>query len=84
MEPSVKNFFLSEGLGGEAQWSGHHDHLDFAFMVPEGTQLYAVKMRDLSHLRQRITACCAAVHPNILSRNITNLVKWLGQCAVSG
>jgi hypothetical protein len=28
--------------------------------------VYAVKIRDLRHLRQRITDCCATADPNVL------------------
>jgi hypothetical protein len=31
--------------------------------------VYAVKIRDLRHLRQRITDCFATVDPNMLSKN---------------
>jgi hypothetical protein len=30
--------------------------------------MYAVKIRDLRHIRQRITDCCATVDPNMLSK----------------
>jgi hypothetical protein len=39
-------------------------------------QVYAVKIRDLRRLRQRITDCCATVDPNIP----TNMVRWLRKC----
>jgi hypothetical protein len=61
------------GLGGQAQLSRHHDHLtltplDFAFWGFLKAQMYAVKIQDLRHLRQRITDCCATVDPNMLSK----------------
>jgi hypothetical protein len=42
--------------------------------------VYAVKIRDLLHLRQRITDRCATVDPNMLSKTRTNMVKRLGEC----
>jgi hypothetical protein len=42
--------------------------------------LYVVKIRDLRHLRQRITDCCATVDPNMLSKIGTNMVKRLRKC----
>jgi hypothetical protein len=37
---------------GEAQLNGHHDHLThWTPWIPEDTQVYAVKIRDLRHLR---------------------------------
>jgi hypothetical protein len=47
-------------------------------------QVYAVKIRDLRHLRQRITDCCATVDPSILSKIRTNMVNRLRKCVVSG
>jgi hypothetical protein len=40
--------------------------------------VYAVKIRDLRHLRQRIKDCCATVDPNMLSKIGTN--KGLRKC----
>jgi hypothetical protein len=42
--------------------------------------MYAVKIRDLRHPRQRITDCCATVDPNMLSKIRTNTVKRLRKC----
>jgi hypothetical protein len=39
--------------------------LDFAFWGFLKAQVYAVKIRDLRHLRQRITDCCATVDPSM-------------------
>jgi hypothetical protein len=39
--------------------------------------VYAVRIRDLRHLRQRITDRCATVDPNMLSKIRTNMVKRL-------
>jgi hypothetical protein len=39
--------------------------------------VHAVKIRDLRHLRQRITDCCATVDPSTLSKILTNMVKRL-------
>jgi hypothetical protein len=44
------------------------------------TQVYAVKIQDINHLRQRITDCCSTVDPNILSKIRTNMVKRLRKC----
>jgi hypothetical protein len=44
------------------------------------SQVYAVKIRGLRHLRQRITDCCATVDPNMLSKIPTNMVKRLRKC----
>jgi hypothetical protein len=54
--------------------------LDFAFWVFLKAHVYAVKIRDLRHLRQRITDSCATVDPNMLSRILTNMVKRLRKC----
>jgi hypothetical protein len=54
--------------------------LDFAFWGFPKEQVYAVKIRDLRHLRQRITDCCATVDPSILSKIRTNMVKRLRKC----
>jgi hypothetical protein len=43
-------------------------------------QVYAVKIRDLRHLRQIITDCCATLDPNMLSKIRTNMVKRLRKC----
>jgi hypothetical protein len=43
-------------------------------------QVYAVKIRDIGHLKQRIRDCCAAVHPNMLRKIRTNMVKGLSKC----
>jgi hypothetical protein len=51
--------------------------LDFAFWGFQKAQVYAVKIRDLRHLRQRITDCCATVDPNMLSKISTNMAKQL-------
>jgi hypothetical protein len=53
--------------------------LDFAFWGFLKAQVYAVKIRDLRHLRQRITDCCT-VDPNMLSKICTNMVKRLRKC----
>jgi hypothetical protein len=37
--------------------------------------VYVVKIRDLRHLGQRITDCCATVDPNMLSKIRTDTVK---------
>jgi hypothetical protein len=42
--------------------------------------VYAAKIRDLRHLRQRITDCCAIVDPNMLSKIRTEMVKQLRKC----
>jgi hypothetical protein len=42
--------------------------------------MYAVKIRDLRHLKQRITDCCATVDPNTLSKIRTDMVKRLRKC----
>jgi hypothetical protein len=42
--------------------------------------VYAVKIRDLSHLRQRITDCCDTVDLNVLTKIRTNMVKRLREC----
>jgi hypothetical protein len=44
------------------------------------TRVFAVKVRDLRHLRQRITDCCASVDLNMLSKIRTNMVKRLRKC----
>jgi hypothetical protein len=54
--------------------------LDFAFWGFLKAQMYAVKIRDLRHLRQRITDCCATVDPNMLSKIRTDMVKRLRKC----
>jgi hypothetical protein len=43
-------------------------------------QVYAVKIQDLRHLRQRIADCCATVDPNMLSKICTNIVEELRKC----
>jgi hypothetical protein len=53
---------------------------DFAFWRFLKAQVYAVKIRDLRHLRQRITDCCATVDPKVLSKIRTNMVKRLRKC----
>jgi hypothetical protein len=53
---------------------------DFALWVFLKAQLYAVEIRDLRQLRQKITDCCAIVNPNMLSRILTNMVKRLRKC----
>jgi hypothetical protein len=57
---------------------------DFAFWVFLKAQVYAVKIRDFSYLRQRIADCCATVDPNMLTKIRTNMVKRLRKCVVSG
>jgi hypothetical protein len=57
--------------------------LDFAFWGFLKAQVYALKIRDFRHLRQRITYCCATVGPNLLNKIRTNMVKRLRKC-VSG
>jgi hypothetical protein len=42
--------------------------------------VYAVKIRDLRHIRHRITDCCATVDSNMLSNIRTNMVKRLKEC----
>jgi hypothetical protein len=42
-----------------------------------GRQVYAVKIRDVRQLRQRITVSCATVDPNMFSKFGTNMVKRL-------
>jgi hypothetical protein len=49
--------------------------LDFAFWGLLKTQVYAVKIQDLHHPRQKIADCCATAHPHILSRIHTNIVN---------
>jgi hypothetical protein len=39
--------------------------------------VYAVKIRDLRHLRQRFTDGCATLGPNMLRKIRTNMVKRL-------
>jgi hypothetical protein len=36
--------------------------------------MYAVEIRDLRHLRQRIIDGCVTVDPNMLSKILTNIV----------
>jgi hypothetical protein len=43
-------------------------------------QVYAVKIRDLRQLRQRITAYCATVDPNMLRKIRANMLKRLRKC----
>jgi hypothetical protein len=54
--------------------------LDFVFWGFLKAQAYAVKIRDLLHLRQRITGCCDTVDPNMFSKIRTNMVKRLRKC----
>jgi hypothetical protein len=54
--------------------------LDFAFRRFLKAPVYAVKIRDLRHLRQGITDCFATVDPNMLSKISTNMVKRLRKC----
>jgi hypothetical protein len=42
--------------------------------------VYAVKIRDIRHLRQRITGCCATVDPNMLNKIHTSMVKRPRKC----
>jgi hypothetical protein len=51
--------------------------LDFEFGRFPKAQGYAVKIRDLRHLRHRITDCCGTVDPNMLSKIRTNTIKRL-------
>jgi hypothetical protein len=53
---------------------------DFVFWGFLKAQVYTVKIRDLRHLRQRITDCCAIVDSNMLSKIRTNMVKRLREC----
>jgi hypothetical protein len=72
------------GKRGPVQWaprSSDLNPLDFAFWGFVKAQVYAVKIRDLRHLRQRITDCCATVDPNMLSKIRTNMVKRLRKYA---
>jgi hypothetical protein len=54
--------------------------VDTAFWGFLKAQVYAVKIRDLRHLRQRIIDCCATVDPNMLSKIRTNMVNRLRKC----
>jgi hypothetical protein len=47
-------------------------------------QVYAVKIWDVRHLRQRITDCCATVDPNMLGKIRINMVKRLRTCIMLG
>jgi hypothetical protein len=53
------------------------ERMEIAFWGFLKTQMHAVKIRDIRHLRQRITDCCATVDPNMLSKIRTNMVKRL-------
>jgi hypothetical protein len=54
--------------------------LDFGFWGFLMAQVCAVKIRDLRHLRQRITDCCATVDPNMLRKIRKNMGKRLRKC----
>jgi hypothetical protein len=54
--------------------------LDIAFWGFLKAQVSAVKIRDLRHLRQKITDCCATVNPSMLSKIRTNMVRRLRKC----
>jgi hypothetical protein len=56
------------------------ERVETAFWGFLKAQVYAVKIQDLRHLRQRITDCCATVDPNMLSKIRTNVVKRLRKC----
>jgi hypothetical protein len=43
-------------------------------------QMYAVKIRELLHIRQRITECRPSFDHNMLSKIRTNMVKRLRKC----
>jgi hypothetical protein len=60
------------------------ERVETAFLGFLKAQVYAVKIRDLRHLRQRITDCSDTVDPSMLSKIRTNMVKWLRKCIVSG
>jgi hypothetical protein len=71
------------GRRGPVKWeprSPDLNPLDFAFWEFLKAQVYAVKIRDLRHPRQRITDCCATVDPNMLSKMLTNMVKRQRKC----
>jgi hypothetical protein len=51
--------------------------LYFAFRGFLKAHVYAVIIRDLCHLRQRITDCCATIDPSMLSKILTIMVKRL-------
>jgi hypothetical protein len=56
LKVKAKNGFNIGWKGGDSFWE---------FLK---AQVYAVKIRDLRHLRQRITDCCATVDPSMLNK----------------
>jgi hypothetical protein len=71
------------GRRGPVEWAPRSpdlNTLDFAFWGFLKAQVYAVKIRALCYLRQRITDSCAIVDPNMLSKICTNMVKGLRKC----
>jgi hypothetical protein len=71
------------GRRGPVAWAPRSpdlNFLDFVFWGFLKAQVYAVKIRYLRHLRQRITDCCATVDPSMFSKICTNMVKRLRKC----
>jgi hypothetical protein len=56
------------------------ERVEIAFWGFLKARVYAVKIRVLRHLRQRITDCCDTVDPNMYSKIRTDMVKRLRKC----